>query len=133
MKNTPVNIAVCNQKGGIGKSTFTVLLASYLHYVVGHDTLVVNLSSMVDSRRFVVADRKMTKRTAQQQGPIDILRACNDPVIVRGRQRLRTVFALPKLTIADDKVLLLEIIDKDGARHQTVEIGAKELLAAQLL
>ena len=31
MKNTPVNIAVCNQKGGIGKSTFTVLLASYLH------------------------------------------------------------------------------------------------------
>ncbi len=42
MKNTPVNIAVCNQKGGIGKSTFTVLLASYLHYVVGHDTLVVD-------------------------------------------------------------------------------------------
>ncbi len=42
MKNTPVNIAVCNQKGGIGKSTFTVLLASYLHYVVGYDTLVVN-------------------------------------------------------------------------------------------
>ncbi len=31
MKNTPVNIVVCNQKGGIGKSTFTVLLASYLH------------------------------------------------------------------------------------------------------
>ena len=25
-----------------GKSTFTVLLASYLHYIVGHDVLVVN-------------------------------------------------------------------------------------------
>ncbi len=30
MKDTPINIAVCNQKGGIGKSTFTVLFASYL-------------------------------------------------------------------------------------------------------
>ena len=53
--------------------------------------------------------------------------------VVRGRQRQRTVFALPKLTIPDDKVLLLEIIEKNGARHQTVEIAAKELLEAKLL
>lgn len=42
MNLTPASIAVCNQKGGVGKSTFTVLLASYLHYIVGHDVLVVN-------------------------------------------------------------------------------------------
>ena len=36
-------------------------------------------------------------------------------------------------TIPDDKVLLLEIIEKNGARHQTVEIAAKELLEAKLL
>ena len=82
---------------------------------------------------FIVADRKLTKRTAQQQTPLEILRVCNDPAVVRGHQRQRTVFALPKLTIPDDKVLLLEIVEKNGARHQTVEIAAKELLDAKLL
>ncbi|MCM1301508.1 MAG: conjugative transposon protein TraN [Bacteroides cellulosilyticus] len=102
----------------------------YVHTQIANET---NISFEVDSRRFVVADRKMAKRTAQQQMSVNILRVCNDPAVVRGRQRIRTVFALPKLTIADDKVLLLEIIEKDGARHQTVEISNKELLAAKVL
>ena len=102
----------------------------YIHTCISNDT---NISFEVDARRFIVADRKLTKRTAQQQTPLEILRVCNDPAVVRGHQRQRTVFALPKLTISDDKVLLLEIIEKNGARHQTVEIGSKELLGAGLL
>lgn len=102
----------------------------YMHTCISNDT---NISFEVDARRFIVADRKLTKRTAQQQTPLEILRVCNDPAVVRGHQRQRTVFALPKLTISDDKVLLLEIIEKNGARHQTVEIPAKELLEAKLL
>lgn len=42
MENTPVSIAVCNQKGGVGKSTFTVLLASHLHYTLQRDVLVID-------------------------------------------------------------------------------------------
>ena len=38
----PVRIAVCNQKGGVGKSTFTTLLSSHLHYTLGRDVLVVD-------------------------------------------------------------------------------------------
>ena len=102
----------------------------YMHTCISNDT---NISFEVDARRFIVADRKLTKRTAQQQTPLEILRVCNDPAAVRGHQRQRTVFALPKLTISDDKVLLLEIIEKNGARHQTVEIPAEELLEAKLL
>ncbi len=102
----------------------------YMHTCISNDT---NISFEVDARRFIVADRKLTKRTAQQQTPLEILRVCNDPAVVRGHQRQRTVFALPKLTISDDKVLLLEIIEKNGARHQTVEIPAGELLDAKLL
>ena len=102
----------------------------YMHTCISNDT---NISFEVDARRFIVADRKLTKRTAQQQTPLEILRVCNDPAVVRGHQRQRTVFARPKLTISDDKVLLLEIIEKNGARHQTVEIPAEELLEAKLL
>ena len=102
----------------------------YIHTCISNDT---NISFEVDARHFIVADRKLAKRTAQQQTPLEILRVCNDPAVVRGHQRQRTVFALPKLTISDDKVLLLEIIEKNGARHQTVEIAAKELLDAKLL
>ncbi len=32
MKKEPLLIAVASQKGGVGKSVFTVLLASILHY-----------------------------------------------------------------------------------------------------
>ena len=102
----------------------------YIHTCISNDT---NISFEVNARRFIVADRKLAKRTAQQQTSLEILRVCNDPAVVRGHQRQRTVFALPKLTISDDKVLLLEIIEKNGARHQTVEIPAEELLEAKLL
>lgn len=121
------------KKYGIGVEVLGIYVFNdviYMHTCISNDT---NISFEVDERRFIVADRKLAKRTAQQQTPLEILRVCNDPAVVRGHQRQRTVFALPKLTISDDKVLLLEIIEKNGARHQTVEIPAEELLEAKLL
>ena len=102
----------------------------YLHVQIANNT---NISFEVDYRRIVVADRKAAKRTAQQQRIIEPLRVCNDPSIVRGHQRQRIVFALPKLTLEEDKMLLLEIAEKDGARHQYLEISSKELLGAKAL
>lgn len=102
----------------------------YLHVQIANNT---NISFEVDYRRFVVADRKAAKRTAQQQRTIEPLRVCNDPSIVRGHQRQRIVFALPKLTLEEDKILLLEIAEKDGTRHQYLEISSKELLGAKAL
>jgi cellulose biosynthesis protein BcsQ len=37
-----VVVAFCNQKGGVGKSTMTVALASYLYYVMGKSVAVVD-------------------------------------------------------------------------------------------
>lgn len=42
MKKEPLFIALSNQKGGVGKSTFVLLLASYFHYHKGKNILVVD-------------------------------------------------------------------------------------------
>ena len=121
------------KKYGIGVEILGIYVHNdviYIHTMISNETTI---SFEVDARQFIVADRKLAKRTAQQQTPLEILRVCNDPTVVRGHQRQRTVFALQKFTIPDDKVLLWEIIERNGARHQTVEIPAKELLEAKLL
>ena len=121
------------KKYGIGVEVLGIYVSNdviYIHTCMYNDT---NISFEVDARQFIVADKKLAKRTAQQQTPLEILRVCNDPAVVRGHQRQRTVFALPKLTIADDKVLLLEIIEKNGARHQTTEIPSREISNAKVL
>ena len=42
MRRKPHFISICSQKGGVGKSTFTVLAASLLHYRLGQRVLVVD-------------------------------------------------------------------------------------------
>lgn len=42
MKKKTVFLAFSTQKGGVGKTTFTVLAASYLHYMKGYNVAVVD-------------------------------------------------------------------------------------------
>ena len=41
MAKDPIYLAFSTQKGGAGKTTLTVLVASYLHYVKGYDVAVI--------------------------------------------------------------------------------------------
>ncbi len=42
MKKNPLFVAFSTQKGGIGKTTLTVLFSSYLHYALGYNVAVVD-------------------------------------------------------------------------------------------
>ena len=53
MDKQPVFFCVCSQKGGVGKSTFTILLASWLHYALGRDVLVVDCDYQSSDMRAV--------------------------------------------------------------------------------
>lgn len=55
MKKKILNVAFSTQKGGAGKTTLTVLVASYLHYVKGYDVAVIDCDfpqhSIADMRK----------------------------------------------------------------------------------
>ena len=42
-------------------------------------------------------------------------------------------YLLDQFTIADDKVLLIEIFEKNGGRHQTLQIENSDLIKARLI
>ena len=44
-KKEPLFVALSNQKGGVGKSTLTILLASYFHYRKGKNVLAHHLKT----------------------------------------------------------------------------------------
>ena len=102
----------------------------YIHLSLYNNS---NISFEVEDLHFRIEDRKVAKRTAQQITPLELLRVCNDLRIVRAHQRQRTVFALPKFTMPDDKILVLEIVERNGARHQRIEIRNKQIRLARTL
>lgn len=42
MKKKPIYVAFSTQKGGAGKTTLTILVASYLHYQLGYNVAVID-------------------------------------------------------------------------------------------
>ena len=87
----------------------------------------------VDFVTFKIADKKLVKRTAMQEQVICPLRAFNYLTRVDGKKSGRTVFALPKFTLPDDKKLVVEMYEKQGGRHQVFEIENEDLVRAETI
>ena len=67
MKKNPLFVAVSNQKGGVGKSTMLITLASLLNYSMGKNVAIVDCDSTQRSlfnlreRDMEMVDRKSTR------------------------------------------------------------------------
>ena len=85
----------------------------------------------VDFVTFKIVDKKIVKRTAMQEQVIYPLRAFNYVTRVDGKKNERTVFALPKFTIPDDKKLIVEMYEKQGGRHQSFDVENEDLVRAE--
>ena len=122
----------------IGSKRFGVqflLKGMYTHSdLLYFHTQVKNTSHVpfdVDFITFKIVDKKVVKRTAMQELVIYPVRASKYVTRVNGRESECTVFALPKFTIPDDKKLVVEMLEKQGGRHQRFEVVNEDLVRAE--
>ena len=87
----------------------------------------------IDFVRFKVVDKKVAKRTAQQETYIEPVRALNELRRIEGKGKGRIVYAFHKVVIPDDKLIEVEIYEKGGGRHQRFHIENSDLVDAGLV
>ncbi|AZA58828.1 conjugative transposon protein TraN [Chryseobacterium shandongense] len=92
-----------------------------------------NVPFEVDFINFKVVDKKVAKRTVVQERPLTPLRTYKPLDGIGGKSTGQNVFLLDQFTIADDKVLLIEIFEKNGGRHQTLQVENSDLIKARLI
>ncbi|MBF4491519.1 conjugative transposon protein TraN [Flavobacterium sp. MR2016-29] len=102
----------------------------YFHTQLENST---NVPFNIDYMSFKVVDKKTARRTAAQEIPLVPLRTYKPLAEVQGKATDQNVFLLDQFTIADDKLLLIEIFEKNGGRHQTLEIENSDLVKATLI
>lgn len=102
----------------------------YLHTQIKNSS---NVPFDIDFIRFKVVDKKMVKQTTIQETVIYPLRAYNFVSVVGGNQTERTVFTIDKITIPDDKQLVIELFEKNGGRNQTFIVTNTDLLSAKVI
>ena len=92
-----------------------------------------NIPFDIEYVSFKIVDKKVVKRTAMQEQVLEPLRAQNYVVAVPGKSSERTVFALEKFTIPDDKQLVVEVAEKEGGRHQTFVVENADIVRANVI
>ena len=82
----------------------------------------------VDQLRFYIQDLKKAKRTASQQLQLTPLYVSGNSTVIGSRSRQNIVVAVPKFTIPDGKVLVIEMMEKDGGRNLLIRIRNRHLM-----
>ena len=92
-----------------------------------------NVPFKIDFVNFKVVDKKVAKRTVVQENPLTPLRMYKPLDEIAGNTVEQNVFLLDQFTIADDKVLIIEIFEKNGGRQQTLQVENSDLVHAKLV
>ena len=92
-----------------------------------------NVPFNIDFITFKIVDKKVAKRTAIQEQVIWPLRAYNNLMVIGGKRTERMVFTLPKFTIPDDKMLVIELDEQEGGRHQRFTVDNADLMRAKVI
>lgn len=102
----------------------------YFHTQVKNSS---NVPFDTDFIKFKVVDKKVAKRTAIQESVLYPVRSFNEVITIGGKSTIRTVYTLPKFTIPDDKILVIELVEKNAGRHQNIRIESSDIVNARVI
>ncbi|WP_348800111.1 conjugative transposon protein TraN [Flavobacterium adhaerens] len=102
----------------------------YFHTEVKNST---NVPFQIDYIKFKVVDKKTAKRTVLQERPVIPLRDYKPLAAIGGNRTDQNVFLLDQFTLSEDKILLIEIFEKNGGRNQMLRVKNSDLIKARLI
>ncbi|MDR2272000.1 MAG: conjugative transposon protein TraN [Sphingobacterium sp.] len=85
----------------------------------------------VETFRFYIKDSKSAKRTAKQEVEQLPVQLAGNVELIRGNSQQMVVVALPRFTIPDKKVLMIELMEANGGRHLSLKVKNKTIITAQ--
>lgn len=92
-----------------------------------------NVPFDIDFIHFKIAEKKLAKRSVIQHQILKPLRNYLSLDSIKGKSIGRNVFLLDQFTLAEGHVLFIEIFEKNGGRHQTLQVENSDLIHAQLI
>lgn len=92
-----------------------------------------NISYNLDQINFKIVDKKNLKRTVVQDKLLTPLRDYSPLKMVDQLSEEQGIYLLDQFTLLDDQVLILEVFEKDGGRHQKIEVENDDLISAKIV
>lgn len=102
----------------------------YFHTNLQNDT---HVPFRIDFVSFRIVDKRLGKRTVIQEKFIKAQRIYKTLESVRSNSSEKNIFLLDQFTLAEDKVLIIEVFEKNGGRHQLIQLENSDLINAKLI
>ncbi len=97
---------------------------------------VVNSSNVaydIELINFKIVDKKNLKRTVVQDKLLEPIRVYSPMTSAIHNSSITAVYLLEQFTLLKDQVLEIEILERNGGRHQKVQLENTELINAKLI
>jgi conjugative transposon TraN protein len=92
-----------------------------------------NVAYDIDLVNFKIIDKKNLKRTVVQDKLLEPVRIYMPVQSAGHHSNIIGLYLLDQFTLLKDQVLEIEILEKNGGRHQKVQLENKELINARLI
>lgn len=92
-----------------------------------------NVAYSIEWVNFKIVDKKNLKRTVVQDKALKQVRSYFPQMTAADHSNIKGVYLLDQFTLLKDQVLEIEILEKNGGRHQKVQLENKDLIHARLI